>query len=207
MRPSFPLALAFFLFSAAAPLRAADLTGQIRTVDGRPLPHVVLTLDGPSGSRTMVTGSDGRYRARDLRAGLHEVAIDAPGFVVTSEARIAMAEADATLDITLAAAPVRERIVVTATRSDAALSTLGTSVSVLDGDQIAAREPATLLDVLQDLPGMSFARTGGPGSQASSFLRGGESRFARILVDGVPVNEPGGAHDFGSQLQIGRAHV
>ena len=33
-------------------------------------------------------------------------------------------------------------------------------------------------------------------------MRGGESNFARVLVDGVPVNEPGGAFNFGSQLPL-----
>lgn len=202
MRPSFPLAVTLFLSSIAAPLLAADLSGVIRTVDGHAVPHVVLMLDGPSGPRTIVTGSDGRYRARDLGPGLYEVAVDAPGFAVTGDSAVTVAGSDAVLDVVLAAAPVRERIVVTATRSDAALSTLGTSVSVLDGGQIAAREAATLLDVLQDLPGMSVARTGGPGSQSSAFVRGGESRFARILVDGVAVNQPGGGFDFGSALPL-----
>ena len=32
------------------------------------------------------------------------------------------------------------------------------------------------------------------------FVRGGESRFARVLIDGVAVNQPGGAYDFGSAL-------
>lgn len=202
MRLPSPLAVTLFLSCLAVPLRAAELTGVIRTADGHSVPHVAVLLEGPAGSRTIVTGSDGRYRARDLAPGVYAVAVDAPGFAVTGGSQVAVADSDAVHDLTLAPAPVRERIVVTATRSDAALSTLGTSVSVLDGGQIAAREPATLLDVLQDLPGMTFARTGGPGSQASSFLRGGESRFARILVDGVPVNQPGGGFDFGAALPL-----
>ena len=31
-------------------------------------------------------------------------------------------------------------------------------------------------------------------------MRGGESRFARVLIDSVAVNQPGGAYDFGSAL-------
>src|SRR3990172_3935516 len=36
--------------------------------------------------------------------------------------------------------------------------------------------------------------------RASAFVRGGESRFACVLIDGVPVNQPGGAYDFGTAL-------
>ena len=55
---------------------------------------------------------------------------------------------------------------------------------------------------MQDLPGVAVARAGGLGLQASVFLRGGDSRYARVLVDGVPVNQPGGAFDFGSALPL-----
>src|SRR5262249_53738081 len=40
------------------------------------------------------------------------------------------------------------------------------------------------------------------GVQASLFLRGGASNAARVMVDGVPINEPGGAFDFGATLPL-----
>jgi outer membrane cobalamin receptor len=49
---------------------------------------------------------------------------------------------------------------------------------------------------------VATARTGGPGSQGSLFVRGGESRYARVIVDGVPVNQPGGAYDFGNAVPL-----
>jgi vitamin B12 transporter len=192
--------LGFFLSGRA--LHAADLAGSVRTEDGRAVPQIVLILDGPSGSRTLVTGADGRYEARELRPGTYTLASDAPGFVLTPSAPVVVADADVRLDVRLAPAPIREQVVVSATRTDAAVSTLGTSVSVLDRERIAEREPSSVLQLLQDLPGIAVARTGGPGSQSSAFIRGGESRFARILVDGVAMNEPGGAFDFGSMLPL-----
>ena len=39
-------------------------------------------------------------------------------------------------------------------------------------------------------------QTGSPGSATSVFVRGGESDYVKVLIDGVPVNEPGGAYDF-----------
>ena len=50
------------------------------------------------------------------------------------------------------------------------------------------------------MPGVATSRAGGTGLQASAFIRGGESRYARVLVDGVAVNQPGGAYDFGTAL-------
>lgn len=203
MRPStrFPAALCVFLLAAAS-LDAGDLSGSVRTVEGTPVPHIVLVVEGPAGPRVVVTGPDGRYRLGDLPLGEYRVRPDAPGFILSPDARVMVDAVEAHLDLRLAPAPIREQLVVAATRGEAALSTLGTSVSVLDQEQIAAREPSSLLELLRDLPGIAVARTGGPGSQSSSFVRGGESRFARILVDGVPVNQPGGGFDFGSALPL-----
>jgi len=203
MRRCFRIACAVSaLLAAASPIHAGALAGFVRTVDGRPLPQVVLVLEGPAGPRTVVTGRDGRYRVGDLTPGEYRVRPETPGLVLSPDARVVVAETEAHLDLTLAPAPVREQVIVSATRGDAALSTLGVSASVLDHEQIAEREPSSLLQLLQDLPGIAVARTGGPGSQASAFVRGGESRFARILVDGVPVNQPGGGFDFGSALPL-----
>src|SRR6266550_999212 len=38
--------------------------------------------------------------------------------------------------------------------------------------------------------------TGSFGAQTSLFVRGGESDYVKVLIDGVPQNQPGGAFDF-----------
>lgn len=185
------------------------LAGTVRTADGTPLPHLVLTLTGPSGPRTIVTGPEGRYRAAGLAAGEYVLSPLAPGFLLGPEARATVGESEARLDLVLSPAPVREHVVVAATRGEAPLSTVGVSASALDRERIAEREPSSFLQLLQDLPGLAVARSGGLGLQASAFVRGGESRFARILVDGVPVNQPGGFFDLGiaSPIELDRVEV
>ena len=42
-------------------------------------------------------------------------------------------------------------------------------------------------------PGSMVVRSGGPGSLTSLFVRGGESDYNKVLLDGVPLNEPGGS--------------
>jgi vitamin B12 transporter len=210
MRHTTRLVVRTLVFVLAAPVvRAADLTGSVRTVEGRALPQIVLVLDGPSGSRTLISGPDGRYRAQDLRAGTYSVAADAPGFVIAGDARVAIGDGGAMHDVVLAAAPVRERVVVAATRSEAVSSNVGIASDVIEGAAIAAQEPSDLLNVLQQVPGLAVARAGGAGTQASVFLRGGVSNFARVLIDGVPANEPGGAFNFGalSTLEIERVEI
>src|SRR6185436_4493270 len=104
--------------------------------------------------------------------------VSEPGFVVSPAAQATVATVEVVLDLVLAPAPVREQVLVAATRSEAAASTLGMSVTVLDREAIEGREPSSFLQLVQDGPGVSTARTGGLGSQGSMFVRGGESRYA-----------------------------
>jgi vitamin B12 transporter len=169
---------------------------------------MVIVARGPAGDTSVVTGPEGRYRV-ELPPGEYVLGVDAPGLVLASGAAVTLTEAGATADLVLGPAPVREHVVVAATRSEAVASTLGVSSDVMDGDRVAAQEPADLLHVLQQVPGVSVARTGGVGAQGSVFLRGGVSNFARVLVDGAPANEPGGAFDFGALavLEVDRIEV
>ncbi len=46
-------------------------------------------------------------------------------------------------------------------------------------------------------PALSSTPADVAASQASLFVRGGESSYNKVLIDGVPVNDPGGFYDFG----------
>jgi len=189
------------LLAGPALAQEGTLVGTVRTADGAVLPHVVLTLRGANGSRTAVTGPEGRYRIA-LPAGAYTVTAETPGLTPNGSNEASVGAGESRLDLVLGPAALREQVVVSATRSEAAVSTLGTTVSVLDREHVEERMASSTLSLLQDLPGVSVARTGGLGSQGSLFVRGGESRFARILVDGVPINQPGGAYDFGNAVPL-----
>jgi vitamin B12 transporter len=193
-------------FVFLAPVSRAEegtaLVGSVRTREGAPLPHVVLIVAGPSGTRTVLTGPEGRYRTAALPPGAYTVTLDQPGFVLEPAGHATVGEAEASLDLVVAHVPVREQVVVSATRSEAPLSTVGIAVGVLDRERIAERQASALLPLLQELPGVAMARTGPAGTQGSAFLRGSGGNAARVLIDGVPVNEPGGAFNFGTLLPV-----
>src|SRR5581483_1643923 len=46
-------------------------------------------------------------------------------------------------------------------------------------------------------PGVLVSATGQRGTLTTVDVRGGESRYNHVIIDGVPVNEPGGEFDFG----------
>jgi vitamin B12 transporter len=186
--------------AAAADPATGSLEGTVQTSDGRALPGVAVTLDGPAGERRLTTGPDGRYEATGLETGTYTASIDAPGLELRGPWTAIVTAGPGRLDLVLGPAPVSEHVVVSATRGEATLSSLGVAADVLDRDRIDDRAAPSLLLLLQEVPGVATARTGQTGRQASVFIRGGESRYARVLVDGVPVNQPGGAFDFGTAL-------
>jgi vitamin B12 transporter len=197
-----PLAVPLLALALAAPASAGSLRGSARTVEGVPLPQVVLSIEGPAGATEVVVGPEGRYHVDSLQPGDYRVTSRAPGLTLQGAPTVHVDAGEARLDLVFALAPVREHVVVAATRGEAPLSALGVTATVLDGDVLAAREPTDFIHLLQDVPGLAVARAGGVGLQSSAFVRGGESNFARVLIDGVPVNEPGGAFNFGSQLPL-----
>lgn len=87
-------------------------------------------------------------------------------------------------------------VVVTATRVPTPASAVPVAVTVLRGSDLVASGIHTVFEALREVPGAVVVQTGSFGGQASLFLRGGQSNYVKVLVDGVPVNQPGGSFDF-----------
>ena len=86
------------------------------------------------------------------------------------------------------ATPQLAETVVTATRVAQPLSDVVADVSIIDRAQIERSGAVGLADVLKRLPGIEITRNGGPGATTSVFLRGAESRFTAVYIDGVRVD-------------------
>ncbi|KZX92996.1 TonB-dependent receptor [Erythrobacter sp. HI0019] len=105
-----------------------------------------------------------------------------------------------------------ETIVVTANRTERAISQVGESVTVVEEKEIVNRQPSDVLDVLRTVPGVTFNRNGGIGTNAGVSIRGAESDQTVVLIDGVKLNDPaspGGGFNFGPLLlgNIARVEV
>lgn len=85
-------------------------------------------------------------------------------------------------------APSLAETVVAATRSPQPLTDLVADISVVDRETIESSGATGLADLLARLPGVEFARNGGPGTTTSVYLRGAESRFTAVFIDGVRVD-------------------
>jgi len=92
---------------------------------------------------------------------------------------------------------VREEIVVTATRVETPSSQVGSSVTVLEGEDLRERGFSSVADALRSTPGLEVSRSGGPGQITGVFLRGGSTSQTLVLLDGVRLNSATtGAFDF-----------
>lgn len=96
-----------------------------------------------------------------------------------------------------------DTIVVTATRSPRAIQETGASITVIDQEEITRRQNVAVVDLLRNVPGVTFTRNGGIGNVTGVFIRGAESDHTVALIDGVKLNDPsgvGGGFNFGNLL-------
>ena len=94
------------------------------------------------------------------------------------------------LSSTAFAASAEDDIVVSATRSPAPLSEVGSSVAVITADDFRARQYSFVIDALRDAAGVSVVRNGGAGGAASARIRGATSGQTLVVIDGIVVNDP-----------------
>lgn len=94
---------------------------------------------------------------------------------------------------------IRDTLVVTASRVPVPLVAAGSSVSVIDREQIEARQSVFAVDLLQDVPGVAVSRSGGIGSQTQIRVRGAEANQVLVLIDGIEANDPAGNDEFAFQ--------
>ena len=87
-------------------------------------------------------------------------------------------------------------VVVTATRIPTPAGGVPVAVTVIRGTELRERGILTVAEALRGVPAASVVTTNSYGSQTSLFLRGGQSNYVKVLIDGVPQNVPGGAYDF-----------
>jgi vitamin B12 transporter len=157
---------------------------------------VVLLQDG----REVVRGksdAEGAFQLTAPASGRYTARVEAAGFATENIPQLftpAGKTQDLTISLRIGSLP--QQIVVSATGTATPETQVGASVTLIDATQI---ESLNKLDVLEDLrfvPGAQIVQNSQRGGTASLFIRGGESDFNKVMVDGVPVNQIGGAFDF-----------
>jgi len=146
--------------------------------------------------RETKSDSRGAFAFDHLPEGRHQVQAASEGFQIrTTDPMFLAAGANATVEVSLPLGPLETDVTVTAAADAVLPSQTGAPVTVLDEKTLEAINKPDVLDALRLVPGSSLVQTGGRGGIASIFVRGGNSNFTKLLVDGVPANDIGGGID------------
>ena len=89
-----------------------------------------------------------------------------------------------------------EPVVVTATRVPLPRDAVTAAVTVITAEELRRRGIRTVAEALRAIPAATVIETGSVGGLTELYLRGGESDYVKVLLDGVSLNQPGGTFDF-----------
>jgi vitamin B12 transporter len=185
-------------FSRAA--LAADIKVKVLDPQSAAVAGAQVTLSTDSGKVLAVqkTSAEGTAVLSTRASGPYQVKILAPGFAGETREIPAEASNASELTVNLRLATGSETVVVSATRTPVIGEAAGADVNTLSGEQLRTMLPVAANDVVRFLPGAVVNTAGQHGGLSSLFVRGGESNYNKVIVDGVTINEPGGTFDFGT---------
>ncbi len=90
-------------------------------------------------------------------------------------------------------------VVVTANKYPTPSYEIANSITVIDSQEIADKNYNNVINLLNDVPGVSITQQGGPGELSSVYIRGGNADYTMVLIDGVEANmtnDPTDTYDF-----------
>jgi vitamin B12 transporter len=173
------------------------LTGTVTDASHAPLPRAAIEAKDARGRTVATTRTDTRGEFRlSLPQGKYSLCVTLTGFAAIKDQPVEVTRKTPPLDLSMEIGGIEEQVVVTATRTEAAVSQVGNSVSVVSGDELSRYGTLTMAEALREVAGMSIVQSGGYGQVTSLFVRGGESDYTKVLLDGIPVNDPGGSFNF-----------
>jgi outer membrane cobalamin receptor len=196
------LFVSFLLFVSLSAASAADLKVKVLDPQSAAVFGAQVSLLSKTASpKIRISSAEGiaifsGLKSAELSAGAYRIQVLAPGFAPHTSDVLTVPQEIITVQLRLA--PASETVVVTATRTPALPEESGASISTLENTQLKIMQPVAASDVVRFLPGAVVNTSGQNGGLSSLFVRGGDSTYNKVIVDGVTVNEPGGTFDFGT---------
>jgi outer membrane cobalamin receptor len=201
MRFRFLLFAVLFFPAFVSAQDSAQLTGTLTDPTGAAIAgaRVVATRipAGTTQERSAVSGADGRYELT-LSPGRWRVRVEHAWFARIEQEIEVNAGEQREWSPRLRLEPLAAEVLVSAQAEPQAAASASSPSTVLTRDELAGRQEVWLTESLQSTPGIALARLGRAGGITTLFLDGGNSNFTKVLVDGVPANEPGGLLNFSS---------
>ncbi len=204
----FFVSVLFLLFLLSAAASAAELKVKVVDPQAAAVAGAQVSLfssETETPVKISTSSAEGIVSFGDLPAGTYRVQVLAPGFAPETS-RVAGVHSEV-VTIQLHLAMTSETVVVTATRTPLAAEETGTSISTLESGELEVMQPVAASEALRFLPGAVVNTAGQRGGIGSLFVRGGDSVYNKVIVDGVPVTDPGGTFDFGTVPLAGADRV
>jgi vitamin B12 transporter len=205
IRSAFPLVVLLLFLVAALPAFPqsqsgdAQLSGNLTDLSGAALVGVRVTAQlqtSPDAPRRFATtAADGSY-SLSLPPGEYRIQFALAPFAARDLAVDLTSGATRTLNIRMELAALSDQVLVTGNPEPIEGQQSSAPNSIISREEMDLRQSVGLPDLLSYSTGVIFSRTGANGGTASLFLDGGNSNFVKVLVDGSPINPPGGAVDF-----------
>ncbi len=179
------------------PVETVRITGNVRDQSGASLPRTLVQVRDSEGKLAAATQTNRRGDfSLDLKPGNYTVSATLAGFAPKKDHPLEVTDAPSHLELVLEIPSLQQEIIVTATKTETPLSQVGSSVTVVSGQQLASEGISTVGEALRRVAGLTVVQSGGLGQVTSLFIRGGGSNYTKVLIDGIPVNEPGGNYNF-----------
>jgi outer membrane receptor protein involved in Fe transport len=182
------------LLLCATFMPAQVLRGVVLDSTGAAVAGAEITVGSSAGTARTLSSADGHFGIDNVTPPA-TVSVRSAGFTAQTSTWSGNGE----IKIVMRPEPVQQQVVVTATRTEAALGEVSASVSRISAEELRAAPELMLDQVLRQVPGFSLfrrsdSRTANPTSQGVSLRGLGASGASRALVlyDGVSLNDPFG---------------
>lgn len=163
-------------------------------------------LNNQGVAATTLTSSNGTYSLAVPSPGQYSLRSTATTFDPTvTRAQFLSANTDAAIDITLSTPTLTQQITVTATGTPTPLAQIAAPITILTADQFPHSND--IQEPLRYVPGAQVTQTGQAGGTSGLSIRGGATNTSKVLIDGVPANDIGGAVEFANIATAGIARI
>ncbi len=198
IRLSLVATFAFICLFAGTASAQSTVRGTVTDQLGSTVKDAKITLlQGDTKAGTTTSDGDGNFSFSAVNAGRYRIQVEAPGFEQYAGSDVSVGSSGAVVaDVLLQVGTLKQEVVVSATGSAIPLAQVGASVTLIDSDEIQAENKLDVLENLRQVSGAQILQTSQRGGPTSLFIRGGESNFNKVLVDGAPVNSIGGGFDY-----------
>jgi vitamin B12 transporter len=190
----------------AASLQAEQLKIKVVSPDQQPLSNarVLVYGDHERVIASTNTSADG-VAELNLHNGSYDLQVLVPGFARATEHITLNGDHESKIELRITGPSETVQVTASGTLLETALS--GADVTTIDSSVLENQQPIALSSSLRTLPGAVLNASGQRGALTALFVRGGESRYNKVIVDGVPVNEVGGQYDFGTTSLVGADRI